>query len=293
MSNARQQRWGQYKFNVLKILAESSEGIHWSLVFKKLDEIMPPEVEELEHYKSSDVPRRNGNIRFSTIALVKAGWMTRSRGIWAITEEGRQALIDFPSADAIQKAASRIYGEWRASQDEEQASEESASSIELMVSIDEAEESARDVISTFMSNMDPYTFQDLVATLLEAMSYHVSWIAPPGKDGGMDIVAYQDPLGATGSRIKVQVKRRADKVGVDAVRSLMGIIGENDIGLFISTGGFSPDAERLVREHDTKRLKLVDGQQFFDLWVEYYDKLSHSSRALMPLRPIYHLDLPK
>ena len=45
--------------------------------------------------------------------------------------------------------------------------------------------------------MPPYQFQDLVAALLRAMGYHVAWVAPPGKDGGTDIVAYTDPLGAT------------------------------------------------------------------------------------------------
>ena len=52
--------------------------------------------------------------------------------------------------------------------------------------------------------MDAYDFQKLVADLLKAIGYHVSWIAPPGKDGGVDILAYTDALGTQGPRIKVQ-----------------------------------------------------------------------------------------
>jgi len=125
------------------------------------------------------------------------------------------------------------------------------------------------------------------------MNYHVSWIAPPGKDGGMDIIAFQDPLGATGRRIKVQVKRRADKAGAESLRSFLGVLSEDDIGLYICTGGFSSDAERTARESETKRLTLLDAKGLFTLWVEYYEKLPQASRALMPLKPIYHLDLPK
>src|SRR5581483_1369220 len=44
----------------------------------------------------------------------------------------------------------------------------------------------------------------LVAALLRAMGYHVSWVAPPGPDRGVDIIARTDPLGATlqGSRCR-------------------------------------------------------------------------------------------
>jgi predicted Mrr-cat superfamily restriction endonuclease len=36
------------------------------------------------------------------------------------------------------------------------------------------------------------------------------YVAPPGPDGGIDLIAHTDPLGTTGPRIKVQVKRRDD-----------------------------------------------------------------------------------
>lgn len=44
---------------------------------------------------------------------------------------------------------------------------------------------------------EPYEFQDLVAALLRAMGYYTPFIAPKGKDGGVDIIAYRDPLGTT------------------------------------------------------------------------------------------------
>jgi len=38
----------------------------------------------------------------------------------------------------------------------------------------------------------------------------------PGKDGGIDILAWGDPLGTRPPRLKVQVKRRTDSVNVEA-----------------------------------------------------------------------------
>jgi restriction system protein len=144
-----------------------------------------------------------------------------------------------------------------------------------------------------MASMDPYTFQKLIGALLEGMNYYVSWIAPPGKDGGMDIIAFQDPLGATGRRIKVQVKRRADKVGAESLRSFLGVLSDDDIGLYICTGGFSSDAERTARESESKRITLLDAKRIYELWTEYYDKMPQEDRELMPIRAIYHLDLPR
>ncbi len=58
------------------------------------------------------------------------------------------------------------------------------------------ESDAREGIRQFIASKSPYEFQDMVAALLRAMDYHTPFIAPKGKDGGIDIIAYLDPLGA-------------------------------------------------------------------------------------------------
>ena len=57
--------------------------------------------------------------------------------------------------------------------------------------------------------------------------------------------AHTDPLGTTSPRIKVQVKRQpGTKMSVDAIRSFMAVLGDQDVGIFISAGGFTSHAER-------------------------------------------------
>lgn len=293
MTETQKERWGRYKRFVLEILRDHPEGLHWKDLFAELDALLPANDFENGSYESSGKRRRPYIVRFSTIALVKAGWLFRDKGFWTITEEGKEALIKYKTPDEIQKQAGLLYNEWRAGQPEDQTDQFQNREIEMVASIEEAEDNAMAIISQYLGSMDPYQFQNLIGALLEGMNYHVSWISPPGKDGGMDIVAFQDPLGATGRRIKVQVKRRADKVGAESLRSFLGVLAEDDIGLYVCTGGFSPDAERTARESETKRLTLFDAKGLFALWVEYYGKLQPASRALMPLKPIYHLDLPK
>ena len=137
--------------------------------------------------------------------------------------------------------------------------------------------------------MNPYGFQDLVAGLLKAMNYHVNWVSPPGKDGGVDIVAHTDPLGTQVPRIKVQVKRVAQKVDKDGLKSFIAMVNEDDVGLFVSTGGFTRDAEDFARSQERRKVTLINLERLLELWIRYYPKLDDLARVRLPLTPIYFL----
>ena len=292
MAEIGKARWGQYKKNVLEILSKHDNGLHWKELFTKLDEVMPANEFENSSYESNGQRRRPYIVRFATIAIVKAGWLIKEKGIWTITDDGREALVKFPTSDEIQLQSGKLYKEWHAAQPDDQSSQVQDREVEIVASLEEAEDNAFAVIYQYLSDMDPYDFQDLVGVLLEVMGYFVSWIAPRGKDGGVDIIAFQDPLGATGRRIKVQVKRQADKVSRSSLSSFLGVLGEDDIGLFICTGGFSPEAMSSARAEQTRILRLIDAEDLLNLWIEYYEKIPQSKRSLLPLRAIHYLDRP-
>ena len=293
MAEIGNERWGQYKKHVLEILAKNPDGMDINDIFLELDKRLPANDFENANYESNGRRRRPFIVRFATISIVKAGWLIKDRGKWQITTEGIKALSDFPSAADLQREAGRLYTIWNNAQPEDNVSEENAedNSIALAVSIEDAESNSFNLIYQYLSNMPPYTFQDLVKVLLQAMGYKVNWVAPPGKDGGVDIIAYHDHLGAMGSRIKVQVKRQASTLSVSDFRSFLGVLNDSeDIGLFVSLGGFTSDAEREARLSN-KRITLIDAKKLYELWISYYDKLSQADRALFPLKPIYYLNL--
>lgn len=243
-------------------------------------------------------------VRFATVDCVKAGWLIKEKGTWSVTDVGRCALEAFPDPEAFYRRAVKLYAEWKASQPNSESSDNAANSLAtpqeivenldtsakaVSVTFDEAEEQAWSEISTYLRAMNPYEFQDLVADLLRAMSYHVSWVSPPGKDGGVDILAWPDPLGTRPPRIKVQVKRQQQAVSVDGLRSFMAVLGDDDVGLFVCTGGFTRDAEVEARTQEKRRITLISLDKLFDLWVEHYEKLSDQARRRLPLRPIRFL----
>jgi restriction system protein len=70
----------------------------------------------------------------------------------------------------------------------------------------------------------------------------------------------------------------------------MGLLQkEGDVGIFVSTGGFSPDARSTARSSHI-HVELIDLARFIGLWQEFYEKMSDGDKSLMPLRPVYFLD---
>jgi restriction system protein len=129
----------------------------------------------------------------------------------------------------------------------------------------------------------------MVADLLKALGYHIAWISPPGKDGGVDIIAHTDPLGTSTPRIKVQVKRVAQKIDLQTLNSFLAIIDADDVGLYVSTAGFTRDAEETARRQTGRKITLIDLERLVDLWIEAYVKLDDKARRRLPLSPIYFL----
>ena len=105
----------------------------------------------------------------------------------------------------------------------------------------------------------------------------------------MDITAYRDPLGTVTPRIKVQVKHRQDSALVDEIRQLMGLLQKDgDVGMFISTGGFTGDAVSAARGSHV-HVELVDLTRFIELWLDFYNKMTDEDKRELPLRAVYFL----
>ena len=162
----------------------------------------------------------------------------------------------------------------------------------MSVTFEEAEEQAWKEIEDYLRSMPPYEVQDLVADLLKALGYHIAWVSPPGKDGGVDIIAYTDPLGTQVPRIKVQVKRTAQKIDLQSLNSFLAIIEDDDVGLYVSTGGFTKDAEDAARKQASRKVTLIDLERLVELWIEAWGKLDEKARRRLPLSPIYFLTPP-
>ncbi len=246
-----------------------------------------------------EVLENTGNIRwqsimhFSSVDYVKAGYLLKKKGHWMITPEGEEVIK--LGAEKMQDKAQQQYREWRASKEraiepQTTATEETEDPVkEAIIELENLEEQANNGIRDYIRGKNPYEFQDMVAALLKAMGYYIQSVAPKGKDGGVDVVAYVDPLGAQTPRIKVQVKHRPDAViGASDIRALLGILRSGDIALFVTSGTYSPDAKNTAAS-SREFIRLIDGDEFIEMWQNYYDKMSDDDKNMLPLKRISFL----
>lgn len=152
---------------------------------------------------------------------------------------------------------------------------------------EEQENRNKELIAKRIRDLGWAETQDLVAGVLRAMGY-ATQVSPPGADGGVDVIACQDPLFLSPPLVKVQVKARPEsKTPPGEVRALLGILDPDDRGIFVSTGGFTGPTEKEV--DGNRRVQLLGMDRLLELVLEHYDALDDQVRSLVPLRRIWVL----
>ena len=284
------ERIGEYVRTALQILVENEDTLPSREVVQKVGQRLSLNEYELERHEKSGYVRWESILHFYSINAVKAGWVIKNKGIWYITPEGKDVSV--LSNQEYFDLSEAKYKEWYANQPQKETNTEQLEDVEEIpsnpeVTFDRAFSDANSEIEEFVRRRGPYEMQDLVAALLRGMGYHTPFIAPKGRDGGVDIQAYSDPLGTKAPRIIVQVKQRPDtKVSVQEMRELSGLLRrEGDIGLFVSTGGFTSEASSEAKTSG-RHVEIMDMKRFIDLWKTHYADLSEEDKTLLPLREI-------
>jgi restriction system protein len=251
---------------------------------------------EREPYAKSGYIRWRALVHFYSIDCVKAGYIQKSGGKWYLTPPGQEALR--PSPGAFIRSAMQNYRVWKSCQPVpispiDEIVDEESEQIVRQTAYEQAEAQSRAEIEEHSNRLGPYDFHKLVAELLVAMGYHVPFVAPPGRNGGIDITAYKDPLGTSTPRIKAQVKHREQKLTVREVRELEGLLRkEGDIGLIVSSGGFTSEVEREIRA-SSKHIETMDLDRLINLWQQYYEQVRATGKTLLPLVRLYFLAPPE
>jgi len=278
MSEIAPQRIGEFLRIIFVRLWQENAGLPAADILAYIPQATLLTDYEIGVSPSTRTPRYEKAIRLATTPYVNAGWLVKSRGRWLLTEEGKRACKSFASAEAFYNEAAHILEEWH----------ESRSVLALIT--EEAEEKAWEQIRSYLQQMRPYEFQQLVGDLLTAMGYHTAWSAPAQKERGfVNFVVYADSLGLGVPRIKVHILHSGQAVLYEGLKAFMSVLGAGEAGIFISSGGFTSSVMEEAQFQKTFQITLVDLEAFFELWVEYYDRLSHAARQRFPLKPVYFL----
>lgn len=286
MADLDRQRRGELLRTVFDVLADHQQGIRARDALAEVERRLPLTEFEAANYPGTDIRRFEKTVRFQTINAVKAGWMAKEAGVWTPTGEGLAAHATYVDPSQFMNEAEDLYRAWAEARPEEegdQGGDDAEDLPDASITLERAEEASWHEVLDFLHGMDPFDFQHLVAGLLRGMGYYVPWVAPRGKDRGIDIVALSDPVGTKGPRIKVQVKRKREKTDATALRAFSSVLHEGDVGMFVTLGGFTPDAASEART-EVRKLRLVDAQEFFELWARYYTEIPEGDRRRLPIK---------
>jgi len=146
------------------------------------------------------------------------------------------------------------------------------------------EETTQDFILKRLSQeLKGTPLEEFVAHLLEAMGYRTRLTRQ--NEPSIDIIAHKDALGFEAPIIKVQVKSSDGKVSDKDVSALIGKLGQNEFGLVVALGGFTPPA--LTFAANKPNLRLIDGNELVELIYEYYEQFDSRYKGLLPLKRVY------
>lgn len=146
---------------------------------------------------------------------------------------------------------------------------------------DQALEKVKDKILS----LDWEQMQELVAALLRSLGYRTI-VSAAGADRGRDILASRDGFGFEAPRIVVEVKHRRGAMGAPEVRAFLGGRHSEDRGLYVSTGGFTREAQ-YEAERATTVTYLMNLDSLARALIDQYDSLDGKGRALLPLTRLY------
>ena len=281
-------------FEAFKILKDAGGELRGKEVVEKIAKTVPLDDWARETYEKTGNIRWQSILHFYTVDCIKSGFLEKEKGIWILTKEGEEA-IKLGSVELLNKAT-KLYREWDANRKDKEGIDQEDLELDTepdqlqKANLEQLEEKSIDGLRKYLISKNPYEFQDIVAALLRAMGYYTPFVSPKGRDGGIDVIAYQDPLGTKTPRIKVQVKHRPDAtIAVDEIRQLVGLLNDNgDVGLFITSGRFTSEAENFSRSSH-KHIELIGFEKFITLWQEFYDKLTDEDKNRLPLYKIYFL----
>lgn len=275
--------WDAFMVPVLKVMTAGYPRPRRELI-EAVATLVGLTEEQREECFASGEQRYINRIGWAQSYLDRVGAIERpSRGIYLITDLGRQLLATYPSriGEKDLRPFAREGDEWWVSKGATLATAELAETpvadldpveqIETGISAIEAEVAA--VLLSRLQGKEPAFFEHAVVDLLVAMGYGGTdsqvTVTQRSNDGGIDGIIDQDALGL--DRVYIQAKRYATGNAVQRpeLQAFVGALsGKAERGVFITTSRFSQGAREYSSSIPT-RIILIEGERLTRLMIKY------------------------
>ncbi|MBE2225162.1 MAG: restriction endonuclease [Anaerolineae bacterium] len=215
-------------------------------------ELTDEQLEVLHNPDSSSQTEIEYRLAWTRTYLKKYGILENSsRGIWALTSEGRQ--VDKVNPIAVKKIVRDQDKEKQVTNDIDESSEESELTWK------------EDLLSTLIK-MDPSAFERLTQRILRESGFIQVEVTGKSGDGGIDGKGIMRLGGLLSFHVFFQCKKYKDSVSASQVRDFRGaMVGRADKGLLITTGNFTRAAEQEATRDGAPPIDLIDGDMLTNI----------------------------
>lgn len=182
-----------------------------------------------------------------------------SRGVWALTPQGRGAGKIDPSI--VVKAVRSMV---------RQSGSEKLNAVAAVVEEATKQEEWKDQLYRIMTQqLTPAAFERLIQRLLRESGFKQVEVTGRSGDGGIDGRGIARMHGLLSFHVLFQCKRYKGSVGASEIRDFRGaMVGRSDKGLFITTGTFTPASVKEATRDGAPPIDLIDGSDLADRLLE-------------------------
>jgi restriction system protein len=235
----------------------------------------------LQVIESNGLARWETYLHFFSVTATKAGFISKSKGVWTLSDSGVDASKLDPTS--LIESATSGYNAWRKAQlgvsaaSTEAINEDEAESPPevRMAAVQSAAEDglAAELLERVLANT-PEFFERLVLKLVQKMGYgglseDATQHTGRTGDGGIDGIIHEDALGL--DPIHLQAKRYKGSVPVNEVRDFIGALAIRGgrKGVFITTGHFTDNTREQAKTSQQQRIALIDGPALAALMIKH------------------------
>jgi len=228
----------------------------------------------------SGQPRYRNQVAWARFYLVREGLLDSSkRGVWSLTEQGRNTFLTQDQAREIFLNQVRIYQKQRRIKDQiTEPVEEQVAEATGAISND-----YREALIDLLTKLPPSGFERLSQRLLREAGFVQVVVTGGSGDGGIDGYGTLQINPLVSFKVLFQCKRYTKSVPPSHVRDFRGAMaGRADKGLIITTGTFTAEARREATRDGVPPIELIDGEKLIDM-------LEHLELGLKPVTT-YEID---
>lgn len=181
-----------------------------------------------------------------------------SRGVWTITESGR-SVLEKEVRDRVRQDRAR-----RSQTKQQQDTKQDPGDVETL-----NEGDWKDSLLEIVRRIPPDVFERLCQRVLRQSGFVKVEVTGRSGDGGIDGAGVLR-VNLLSFHVRFQCKRYTGAVGTREIRDFRGaMVGRADKGLFLTTGGFTKDAQREAVRDGAPAIDLIDGTELCDLLKDH------------------------